>query len=185
MTSGCLHWRISVASCRLLLTALLWLSVATSGVAAEADSNPLQPVDTSSPRSTFLAFRENTEAAYRRWRLREGRMATEVEVRRAFRTLDLSRIGEALLEEIGIGDALYLYDTMNRIDLPPARANTRCRNGQGAESCALDHTRNGDHDRQGRGRRTRGRVPLHGGQPRQGPTVLRTGAGPAAEARRG
>ena len=119
MTNGCLHWRISVASCRLLLTALLWLSVATSGVAAEADSNPLQPVDTSSPRSTFLAFRENTEAAYRRWRLREGRMATEVEVRRALRTLDLSRIGEALLEEIGIGDALYLYDTMNRIDLPP------------------------------------------------------------------
>ena len=80
MTNGCLHWRISVASCRLLSTALLWLSVATSGVAAEADSNPLQPVDTSSPRSTFLAFRENTEAAYRRWRLREGRMATEVEL---------------------------------------------------------------------------------------------------------
>ena len=101
------------------MTALLWLGVATSGLAAEADPNPLQPVDTSSPRSTFLAFREHVEAAYRRWRLRESRHETEVEAQRAFRTLDLSGIGAALLEEIGIGDALYLYDTMNRIDLPP------------------------------------------------------------------
>lgn len=98
---------------------LLWLSVATSCLAAEAERNPLQPVDTSSPRSTFLAFSENTEAAYRRWRLRESRHEAEVEVRRALRTLDLSRIGEALLAEVGIGNALYLYDTMNRIDLPP------------------------------------------------------------------
>jgi MscS family membrane protein len=117
--NGCLHWRSFVVAWTSLLTTLLWLSVVPSGVAAAADPNPLQPVDTSSPRSTFLAFRENTEAAYRRWRLREGRHKTEVEVRRAFRTLDLSRIGEALLEEIGIGDALYLFDTMNRIDLPP------------------------------------------------------------------
>jgi MscS family membrane protein len=118
-TDGCLHWRVSLVSSRLLLAALFWLDFAASGVAAQADSNPLQPVDTSSPRSTFLAFRENTEAAYRRWRLRESRHETEVEVRRVFRTLDLSRIGEALLEEIGVGDALYLYDTMNRVALPP------------------------------------------------------------------
>ena len=118
-TNGRLHRRISAASWRSLLTALLWLGVATSGLAAEADPNPLQPVDTSSPRSTFLAFREHVEAAYRRWRLRESRHETEVEAQRAFRTLDLSGIGAALLEEIGIGDALYLYDTMNRIDLPP------------------------------------------------------------------
>ena len=118
-TDGRFHQRVPATPWRLLLTALLWLGVATSGLAAETDPNPLQPVDTSSPRSTFLAFRENVEAAYRRWRLRESRQETEVEIRRALRTLDLSGVGDALLEEIGIGNALYLYDTMNRIDLPP------------------------------------------------------------------
>ena len=39
---------------------------------------------------------------------------------RALRTLDLSGVGDALLEEIGIGNALYLYDTINRIDVPPS-----------------------------------------------------------------
>ena len=82
-TNGRLHRRISVASCRSLLMALLWLGVATSGLAAEADPNPLQPVDTSSPRTTFLAFREHVEAAYRGWRLRESRHQTEVEAQRA------------------------------------------------------------------------------------------------------
>jgi hypothetical protein len=103
-----LQRRIPATFRTLLLAALLWLGVASSSLAAEANSNPLQPVDTSSPRSTFLALRENVEAAYRRWRLRESRQEGEVDARRAFRTLDLSRIGDALLEEIGVGDALYL-----------------------------------------------------------------------------
>ncbi len=114
-----LRWRISAAWMHAILAAVVWLGLAASCLAARADDNPLQPVDTSSPRSTFLAFRENTEAAYRRWRMRDSRHATEVEVERAFRTLDLSRIGAALQEEIGVGNALYLYDTLNRIDLPP------------------------------------------------------------------
>jgi MscS family membrane protein len=35
------------------------------------------------------------------------------------RTLDLPDVGEALLFGIGIADALYLYETLSRIDLPP------------------------------------------------------------------
>src|SRR4051812_49933930 len=90
MANGRFHWRISVVSWRLMLTVLLWLGGTTLGLTAEADSSPLQPVDTSSPRSTFLAFRENTEAAYRRWRLRESRQEAEVEMRRAVPTLGFS-----------------------------------------------------------------------------------------------
>ena len=171
-TDGRFHRRVPATPWRLLLTALLWLGVATSGLAAETDPNPLQPVDTSSPRSTFLAFRENVEAAYRRWRLRESRQETEVEIRRALRTLDLSGVGDALLEEIGIGNALYLYDTMNRIDLPPleqipdaamAKANNLARwTVPGTEITIAKNCR----------WRARGRIPLHGGQPRQGPAVL-------------
>ena len=77
-----LELRVHATLRTLWSTALLWLCVATSGLAAEANSTPLQPVDTSSPRSTFLAFRENVEAAYRRWRLREGRQEMEVEAYR-------------------------------------------------------------------------------------------------------
>jgi hypothetical protein len=40
-------------------------------------------------------------------------------VRRALRTLDLRQVGEVLFYEIGIADALYLYETLSRIDLSP------------------------------------------------------------------
>ncbi len=165
------------------MTALLWLGVATSGLAAEADPNPLQPVDTSSPRSTFLAFRENVEAAYRRWRLRESRQETEVETRRAFRTLDLSGIGDALLEEIGIGDALYLYDTMNRIDLPPleqipdaamAKANNLARWTVPGTEITIAKIADGERA---------GEFLFTADSARQSTALLPAGARPAAEAR--
>jgi MscS family membrane protein len=105
-----------------LLAALaIFGSTATVGVGAESNQNPLEPVDTSSPRATFLAFRENMEKAYRSWLLHEGGEA-DAQGRRALRTLDLRHVGEALLHEIGMADALYLYETLNRIDLPPAHA---------------------------------------------------------------
>ena len=78
----------------------------------------MAPVDTSSPRATFTSFRENVEKAYRSWRLRENAGQIRTVARRALRTLDLDHIGEALREEVGVGEALYLYDTLSRIDLP-------------------------------------------------------------------
>ena len=100
-----------------LLAALVVLG-STASVAAEPDKKPLEPVDTSSPRATFLAFRDPVEKAYRSWLSRE-RAEADAQGGRALRTLDLRHIGEALLREIGMDDALYLYETLNRIDLPP------------------------------------------------------------------
>lgn len=91
----------------------------TASLAADSNRNPLEPVDTSSPRATFVAFRDNTETAYRSWLLREDVAQTDAQVRRVLRTLDLGQVGEALSYGIGIADALYLYETLSRIDLPP------------------------------------------------------------------
>ena len=35
------------------------------------------------------------------------------------RTLDIEHLGEALIDEVGVADALYLYDTINHVELPP------------------------------------------------------------------
>ena len=101
---------------------VMLLCSTTAGGAAQSPRNPLEPVDTSSPRATFLAFRDNTELAYRSWLAREGAAQTDAQIRRALRTLDLPDVGEALLFGIGIADALYLYETLSRIDLPPLDA---------------------------------------------------------------
>lgn len=107
-----------------MLSFIFWLAACPMALAdaTPVDQNPLQPVDTSSPRATFLAFRDFTEKAYRAWRLREGVTETVAEGRHALRTLDLSHIGKALIEEVGVADALYLYETLSRIDLPPTEA---------------------------------------------------------------
>jgi hypothetical protein len=94
-----------------LLAALVILGSTTASVAAESSQNPLEPVDKSSPRATFAAFRDNTEKASRSWLLREVAAETDAQAKRALRTLDLRHVGEALLYEIGIADALYLFET--------------------------------------------------------------------------
>lgn len=90
--------------------------------AAADGSNPLQPVDTSSPRATLEGFREYTEKAYNAWHLREVGSAALSQARNALHTIDLSHVGKALIEEVGVADALYLYETLSRIDLPPPEA---------------------------------------------------------------
>ena len=116
---GAVELRVTAAWWMTLSAALIIFGSTTAGVAAESSRNPLEPVDTSSPRATFLAFLENTERAYRSWRMHAGAAETDAQVRRALRTLDLRQVGEALFYAIGIADALYLYETLNRIDLPP------------------------------------------------------------------
>ena len=101
----------------ILLAALVISGSTTASLAVEPDKNPLEPVDTSSPRATFVAFRNSMENAYRSWQLREGSEA-DAQGRRALHTLALRQVGEALLHEVGMADALYLYETLNRIDLP-------------------------------------------------------------------
>jgi MscS family membrane protein len=116
---GAVPPRICIKLRPMLLTLLLWLAALVPAFAVEPVPDPLQPIDTSSPRATFLAFRDNLEQAYQRWRLREGGTGTLTPATRALRTLDLRGVGEALLVEVGLGEALYLLETLNRIDLPP------------------------------------------------------------------
>ena len=99
----------------LLAALVIIFGSTTASLAAAPNRNPLEPVDTSSPRATFVAFRDNTETAYRSWLLREGVGQTDAQARRALRTLDLGQVGEALSYAIGIADALYLYETLSRM----------------------------------------------------------------------
>jgi MscS family membrane protein len=89
------------------------------GSAATQAASALQPVDTSSPRATFREFRDNLEEAYRYWRQRGNRTTSMEAAKRALRTLDLGNVGGALVEEVGLDAALYLYETTSRIELPP------------------------------------------------------------------
>ena len=56
-------------------------------VCADRSTNPLAPVDTSSPRATFTSFRNDVEQAYRSWRLRENVGQTRALAERVLRTL--------------------------------------------------------------------------------------------------
>ena len=92
----------------------------TAPASAQGDvANPLQPVDTSSPRATFNSFRIELEKAYRAWRQREHLREVRALGDRVLRTLDLDRIGEAFREDVGLTDALYLYDTLAKLGMPP------------------------------------------------------------------
>jgi len=102
-----------------LLTLLLSLFGPAPASTATPPAGALRPVDTSSPRATFQEFRDNLEDAYRQWRLRQGSVAPMRAARRTLRTLDLGNVSDTLAAEIALDAALYLYETTNRIDLPP------------------------------------------------------------------
>ena len=103
----------------LVLLPVLFLAIGWAATAQDLHDNPLRPVDTSSPRATYGSFRQDVERAYRSWRLRENVSQTRALAERALRTMDLGNVGDALRQEVGVGDALYLYDTINRVG-PPA-----------------------------------------------------------------
>ncbi|MFO1036878.1 MAG: mechanosensitive ion channel family protein [Geminicoccaceae bacterium] len=106
-----------LAVLRALLLVLAFCA-ATPAEAADTATARLQPADTSSPRATLRSFLANVGEAYERWRNRSGRAETLVPAQRALHTLDLRHVGEALIFEIGIDSALYLYETLARLDLP-------------------------------------------------------------------
>ena len=116
--------RWSLDGSRIGLIAAAWLLTLLvcplPGLAAQSTQDgPLAPVDTSSPRATFQSFRTNVEKAYQSWWRQENLNQTEIFAGRFLRTLDLARIGAALRAEVGVDDALYLYDTISRIGAPP------------------------------------------------------------------
>lgn len=83
-------------------------------------ANPLQPVETGSPRETYLSFRENLDHLYEEVLNQEDQGKVEIEkrrrfIRRAARCLDMSHIPETLREQKERETVALLYEVLNRI----------------------------------------------------------------------
>lgn len=108
----------------------------TPATITEANISPLAPPRTTSPRVTLSEFRHNMErthalimSAYEsghqtpglRYSSAQRQQAQEAEeaLERAIKTLDLSEIPPAQLEDIGVESALLLNEILDRIPLPP------------------------------------------------------------------
>ena len=108
-----------------LIVALAGMVVGLMAAPARAvDDDPLRPPDTSSPRDVMRSFINGSSAAYHRYleggqRTRDSLGAMEP-LRRAVRTLDLSEVPPALVDNVGLELTLLLKEVLDRIELPPS-----------------------------------------------------------------
>jgi len=103
-----------------LLLLVLTLGVAPNGLALEEFISPLQPADTSSPRATLKAFRDNFDRAFRSYYetgLREG--VDHGARERSFRTLDISKLPPAQARRLAAEAMLLIYEVLDKLALPP------------------------------------------------------------------
>lgn len=107
------------------LVVVLFGFLVAAPVAAEEDSNPLRPADTSSPRATLKSFLTNTEAALQvlqeaveRGRRHDARDEVRRSLDRAGQTLDLSGIAPALRRQGGLEAVILLREVLDRIPIP-------------------------------------------------------------------
>jgi len=101
----------------------MWTTV---GVAA-VPSQPLEPLDLSSPRATLNSLLAAGDSYFRLlkdeyWKTPSGAVAERLHelAATAERTLDLSEAPPAARYEMGRDAAVYLYEVLARIELPPA-----------------------------------------------------------------
>jgi len=107
--------------------ALLGLMLLLACACSQADSgNPLEPVDTASPRATLNSLLSDVDAVWRVYRDEAWHSPSkELTARifliagRALRTLDLSQVAPSARIEVGYDSATFLYETLSRIELPP------------------------------------------------------------------
>ena len=97
---------------------VLFLIVHADVFASPAMTNPLEPVDTSSPRATLESFIENSRQALLAYR-RGDRQATEEFVQRLLRCLNLDKELPDLKEAIGFEAIIYIGETLHRVEIPP------------------------------------------------------------------
>ena len=102
-----------------LLAAMLLTLIPMCHLAA-SEIHPLEPADTSSPRSTYRYFIEQMNMAYNA-HLQSSYHDAEVKntVLKAMKCLDLSEVAKADRENIGIETALLLKEVIDRIATPP------------------------------------------------------------------
>lgn len=118
-------WRLALA---LPLALLLALSVAGTAGAQEGPdlSNPLDPLDTSSPSATFQSFLQESrrlEAQYLDYaahKTREKELALAATVLRARRLFDLAPLPPAIRDKVASAAITYLVDILARLPEVPA-----------------------------------------------------------------
>ncbi len=110
----------------LALSLLATLFTGQGHAAAGGDPHPLEPLDTSSPRATLNSFLTNVDEVWRIYRDRYWHSpSAELEAHifqvaaKALRTLDLSQVAPSARVEVGYDTGTFLYETLNRIELPP------------------------------------------------------------------
>ncbi len=96
------------------------LFLATDGLvfATLVTTNPLEPVDTSSPRSTLKSFVENSHEALLSYR-KGNHHETEEFIQRLLGCLNLEHELPDLREAVGFEAILYLGETLHRLKIPP------------------------------------------------------------------
>ena len=111
---------------RVSLAALVCLLFSMTPVSVAAESNPLEPVDTSSPRATLTGFLTELDQIWSLfhdpyWDNPSKELETQIfaGAARVLRTLDLSDFPPSTRLEEGYDAGTFLYETLSRIELPP------------------------------------------------------------------
>lgn len=112
--------RVSSIRCGLAIAAVWLLALCFFGTTAGATGqvHPLAPPDTSSPMVTLKTFLDTVNDAVRAYKA--GRKDEAVDLaQRAARCLNLEKEPPALRYVLGFYTALYLKETLDRIEIPP------------------------------------------------------------------
>ncbi len=128
--------RLKGRTLQIVLLGLALLLLQTSLTAAPLVKRPLAPPDTSSPQATLRTFVENVNrghrilmAAYEQYLKEPGMLPStsvseqakqaKIAVRRAERTLNLSKIPSRLKPDVALEGTLMLKEILDRIEVPP------------------------------------------------------------------
>ncbi|MGP8284167.1 MAG: mechanosensitive ion channel family protein [Desulfomonilaceae bacterium] len=104
--------------CIILLLCAAFLGMFGHLAVADRSLHPLQPPDRSSPSATLKTFLDDMNQAVQAYN--EGhRDQVVAHVFRAVRCLDLSAEPPAIRQPLGVHAALYLKETLDRIEIPP------------------------------------------------------------------
>ena len=118
------------------LALLVGILLCSTGSAIAADTGPLSPLDTSSPRATLQGFIETVDGIYAgladlfdgyaksdRLYLTSQERQEQIDLLRrapkAIRAMDVSGIPPVLQDTVPIERALQLKEILDRIELPP------------------------------------------------------------------
>ena len=103
-----------------LLFLVLSLGVAPRVFALDEFVSPLEPADTSSPRATLKAFRENFERTYRTfYEIRARELVDRAAQVRTLRTLDISELPPVQARRLASEASLLLNEVLDKVKLPP------------------------------------------------------------------